>query len=74
MSESEWLPPLITVVGAAFVGFAGLVAGWLFFVRGNMATKNDINGINNTIHDMNTRLGNVEGKVSIHDLKLVERN
>ena len=74
MIESVWLPPLSAVIGAAIVGFAGLVAGWLFFVRGNITTKNDINGINKTIYDMNTRLGNVEGKVSIHDLKLVERN
>jgi len=32
MSESEWLPPLITVVGAAFVGFAG-TGCWLVVFR-----------------------------------------
>lgn len=74
MNENIWLAPLITICGAAIVGIGGLIAGWLFFVRGNMATRSDIQDINQTIHEMNTRLGNVEGKVSIHDLKLVERN
>lgn len=74
MNVVEWLPSIITVVGAGIVGFFGLVAGWLFFVRGNMASRNDVNSINQTIYDMNTRLGKVEGKVSIHDLRMVSRN
>ncbi len=45
---SDWIMPVTT--GAC------LILGWLLFIRGKMASREDIKDLSKEVHDMNTRL------------------
>lgn len=63
---SDWIMPVTTGVC--------LILGWLFFIRGKMASRDDIKDLGKEVHDMNTRLGRVEGVINRLEFKLVSRN
>lgn len=63
---SDWIMPVTT--GAC------LILGWLFFIRGKMASRDDIEDLCKEVHDMNTRLGSVEGVISKLQFESVSRN
>lgn len=62
---SDWIMPVTT--GAC------LILGWLFFIRGKMATREDIKDLSKEVHDMNTGLGRVEGVISRLEFESVSR-
>ena len=62
---SDWIMPVTT--GAC------LILGWLFFIRGKMASRDDIKDLCKEVHDMNTRLGSVEGVICRLEFESVSR-
>lgn len=63
---SDWIMPVTTGVC--------LIFGWLFFIRGKMASRDDIKDLCKEVHDMNTRLGRVEGVVTRLEFEHVSRS
>ena len=62
---SDWFMPVTT--------WACLILGWLFFIRGKMASREDIKDLSKEVRDMNTRLGGVEGVISRLEFESVSR-